>query len=309
MTSAYEAARPEPNREHRLPSGARVHVWNAVGPARAMVQLQHGFAEYAERFAHQHHGLIGHLTRRGFEVWAMDLHGHGRSPGRRGVADIRRAVADHRDLRQAMRAGAALPVLLIGHSLGGLVTAGSALSDPAGVTGVVLLAPSLPPALPRPARAVLNVCARLLPGAPAPLKKAPLADLTRLSDQARITALDPLMHDGRVPITLAATALHVAADVWRRAPLDWRAPCLVVHGTADTSTDPRQSRRLVGLLPVTDKTLHLVAGGRHELLHDLDRDDVLARVLTWLDALSTAQPSEAIPPAGHAPRRATDTTF
>ncbi|MFI8287841.1 alpha/beta fold hydrolase [Streptomyces sp. NPDC085614] len=308
MTSRDEEARPMGAREHRLPSGARVQVWEAFGPARAMIQLQHGFAEYSERFVHQHHELIGHLTRHGFQVWAMDLHGHGRSPGRRGLADMRQAVTDHRDMRQIMRANGTLPVLLIGHSLGGLVTAGSALADPAAVRGVVLLAPSLPPALPRPARIALNVCARLLPAVPAPLKKAPPADLTRLPDQVRKTALDPLIHDGRVPLKVAATALHVAADIWQRAPLDWTVPCFIVHGTADTSTDPAQSRRLAGLLPVTDKTLHMVVGGRHELLHDLDGDDVLARVLTWLNSHITAQPSEAIPPTDRAPHRGTDTT-
>lgn len=305
MTSRDEGARSGPAQEHRLPSGARVQVWDAAGPPRAMVQLQHGFAEYAGRFVHQHHELIGHLTRRGFEVWAMDLHGHGRSPGRRGLADIRQAVRDHRALRHIMRARSTLPVLLIGHSLGGLVTAGSALADPTGVGGVVLLAPSLPPALPRPARAAMDLCARLLPAVPAPLKKAPPADLTRLPEQVRITALDPLVHNGRVPLKLAATALHVAADVWERAPQHWRTPCLVVHGTADTSTDPGQSRRLTGLLPVADKTLHLIAGGRHELLHDLDGDDVLTRVLSWLDTHTTAHPPEATPPAGHAPRQDT----
>ncbi|GAA2768874.1 hypothetical protein GCM10010103_79180 [Streptomyces paradoxus] len=144
------------------------------------------------------------------------------------------------------------------------MTAGSTLADPTGVGGVVLLAPSLPPSLPGPARAAMDLCARLMPAVPAPLKKAPPADLTRLPEQRRSTALDPLIHNGRVPLKLAATALHVAADVWERAPHHWHTPCLLVHGTADTSTDHGQSRRLAALLPTADKTLHLVAGGQHD---------------------------------------------
>ncbi|MFJ2134751.1 hypothetical protein ACIOMQ_28530 [Streptomyces sp. NPDC087845] len=48
------------------------------------------------------------------------------------------------------------------------------------------------------------------------------------------------------PLLVGAGALDVAAAVRAGAPW-WRAPCLVVHGTADTSTDPRASRRLAGL--------------------------------------------------------------
>lgn len=130
----------------------------------------------------------------------------------------------------------------------------------------------------------MDLLARVVPAAPAPLKKAPASELTRLPEQRRITAADPLLFPGRVPMRLAATALHVAAEVWEQASDTWSTPCLVVHGTADTSTEPDRSRRFVDLLPATDKSLQLVTGGKHELLHDLDGDAVLTSLLSWLDS-------------------------
>ncbi|MBB2943360.1 alpha-beta hydrolase superfamily lysophospholipase [Actinoplanes lutulentus] len=264
-----------------LDSGARVHVWNPAGQARAIVQLQHGFAEHAQRYTDEHAQLIPHLLDRGYGVWAMDMIGHGRSPGPRRLTDIRAAVADHVRVRARLH-GEGLPVLLFGHSLGGLVTAGSVATDPAGTAGVVLSAPVLVPPVPAPARAAAMLLARLLPRTPVPGRNAPIDELTRRPDVVERARRDPLMHPGRVPLLVGATALDVSARLWRHAPR-WQAPCLVLHGTDDTATDHRQSRRLVDALGTGDKTLHLVDGGRHELLNDLPAERILDLVLTWID--------------------------
>ncbi|MFG3149824.1 alpha/beta fold hydrolase [Streptomyces sp. NPDC048243] len=280
-----------PRRPDHAPGGARhhtralstgtvVHVWAPGQPAAAMIQLQHGFAEYSERFVHQYSQLVPRLTGKGVEVWAMDLPGHGRSPGRPGVVDVRRAAEEHARLRHDMLSRK-LPLLAIGHSLGGLVTAGSIATDQTGIAGAVLLAPALPRSLPAPARTLLNTVARIFPSAPAPVPAAPATDLTRREEMVRQAAQDPLMAHRGLPLLVAASSLSVAAEVWASAP-QWQVPCLVVHGTADTSTDPKGSRRLVELLK-EGSTFLPVKGGRHELLHDNDAEYVLHQVLDFVD--------------------------
>ncbi|WP_405904081.1 lysophospholipase [Streptomyces sp. NBC_00656] len=264
-----------------LPSGAVVHTWTPGEPVVAMVQLQHGFGEYSERFLNQYSRLVPHLVSKGIKVWAMDMLGHGRSPGRRGVVDVRRAVDDHVRVRRDMLSRS-LPLLALGHSLGGLVTAGSVTVDEAGIAGVVLLAPALPRSLPAPVRTFLGAMARILPGAPAPVPAAPASELTRRQDVVRHAEQDPLMAHRRLPLLVGAGALDIAAAVWAGAP-GWRAPCLVVHGTADTSTDPRASHHLADLLTAVDSSYLSVEGGRHELLHDDAADLVLENVLAFAD--------------------------
>ncbi|CVK94630.1 uncharacterized protein FMAN_03652 [Fusarium mangiferae] len=150
----------QPNHIHfDLPSGVFVHRW-LCDSSRAIVILQHGFAEYAERYVWSHAKLIPVLNAQGFEVWAMDLWGHGRSPGNRGVVDVQKAVDDHIQIRHRA-ATLGLHVFLFGHSLGGLITAASAARDASPPNdGVVLSSPALPAAMIAPGERALGLLAR-----------------------------------------------------------------------------------------------------------------------------------------------------
>lgn len=72
------------------------------------------------------------------------------------------------------------------------------------------------------------------------------------------------------------------AKVWATAS-QWQIPCLVIHGTADTSTHLRCSRRLAELLRSEGSTHLPIKDGRHELLHDDDAALVLRHVFTFVD--------------------------
>jgi acylglycerol lipase len=63
-----------------------------------------------------------------------------------------------------------------------------------------------------------------------------------------------------------------------------RVPLLVLHGTADKMAAPGRSVELVERASSTDKTLHLVDGGYHALLRDLDRTATEDLILAWIDA-------------------------
>ena len=258
-----------------------VHVWETAGPPRALVQLQHGYSEYSERYVTLYGGLIPHLVELGFEVWAQDLEGHGDSPGRPGSPDVRRSVIDHVLTRRRMRERG-LPVLLFGHSLGGLVTAGSVTVDPQDVAGVVLTSPALIPLPPPPVLEAVKLVGLLFPRLPAPIPRRGPARLTRVAEYVEAGERDTRVFRGRMPLRTAASVLEVNAGVRCRIP-HWRTPCLVVHGTGDNVTDAGQSRAFVESLPVEDKEFHPVEGGYHELLHDIDGARTLELVTAWLD--------------------------
>ena len=274
------ARRAESDRCERWDAGTGVagYVWHAPGP-RAVLLLQHGLGEYAHRYVRQYNALIPRLLDAHISVYAIDLRGHGQSPGRRAVTDIRQAVEDHLAARRRLRAQP-LPVFALGHSLGGLVTAGSVARDPTGLRGVILSSPLLSLDASPFARRVFNAVARFAPAFPT--RALDPAAMTRVAEQIKAAADDPLMYRGRVPLLLGATALEVAHDNW---PLyaEWRVPTLLLHGTADTITDPAGSRAFYDTIASTDKTLHLVEGGYHELLNDADRDETLHALLNWLE--------------------------
>lgn len=129
--------------------------WEAPEP-RGIVLLQHGFGEYAERYVTSYARFIPRLMHAGLSVYAFDLPGHGRSPGPRVVLDSEVAVDVHLAARAALREQP-LPVLLFGHSLGGLVTAASAGRDPQGLAGSCFPAPFWVAIIPaRRSRSVLH---------------------------------------------------------------------------------------------------------------------------------------------------------
>ncbi len=258
--------------------GLSGYRWPAAD-ARANVLLAHGFAEYAERYVAHYHQLVPKLNALGFNVYAFDLRGHGRSPGARGVTDMREAVADHIAARRAL-AAEDKPLFLFGHSLGGLLTAASAAQDKSNIAGVILSAPALSISAPAHLRAIAGVVSIFAPGA----RLVPPLDadgLSRIPEEVAAYRKDPMISDTRVPAKTGATAIDVAEASW---PLyrKWTLPVLVLHGEQDRATDPEGSKRFAALAPAPDKHLILYPQGRHELLNDLERDAAMSAITDWL---------------------------
>jgi alpha-beta hydrolase superfamily lysophospholipase len=266
-------------RPWEIGTGVRGYVWEAPEP-RAVLLLQHGYGEYAQRFVERYSQLIPHLLNAGLSVYAIDLWGHGHSPGRRAVTDLGQAVEDHLAARRKLR-GQPLPLFVFGHSLGGLVTATSVAREQSGLSGVILSSPFLRKEVAAWKRLLVNVFAAVGPTLPAPEKPAELSGLSRIPEELDFVENDPLIYRGRAPMLLAATALNLLEDN-PSLYQEWRLPTLVLHGTADTYTDPEGSRELFKTIASQDKTLHIVEGGHHELLNDKERDETLRVLLAWL---------------------------
>lgn len=257
--------------------GIQGYTWHAREP-RAALLLQHGYSEYAHRYVERYDRLIPHLLRIGVSVHAFDMQGHGRSAGRRGVVDVHQAVRDHLAARGALRA-LPLPLFVMGHSLGGLVTASSVAVDPAGVYGAIISSAALKAGNVL-LRFLAGVLAAVAPHAPAP--SVSLEGLSRIPEEVEAAEQDPLIYHGRLPNSVAAGILsraHASRQLYSR----WTVPTLILHGTADRITDPEDSRRLHEAISSPDRTLHLVEGGYHELLNDTGRDETLRVILGWLE--------------------------
>lgn len=255
------------------------YVWQAESP-RGIVLLSHGFGEYAKRYLQKYHQLIPTLVENGFTVYSYDQRGHGASEGKRAVADLDVLVQDHLRAREALRQEP-LPLFLFGHSLGGLVTAGSAALDPRGVSGVILSSPALlvgenEPALTKKLAPLLGKVAPSLP-----VTELPTTGLSRLKQEVADYEADQKNYHGKVPALTAASMLGLSARLWSRYP-SWDLPTLVFHGTEDKLTDPRGSKRFVEAISAADKTYMEFKGGYHELLNDEPRAEVRELIVSWL---------------------------
>lgn len=255
-----------------------------AGEASRQVLLVHGFAEHRGRYAE----TIAALTAAGCAVHAFDLRGHGDSDGRRGhveaFADYRRDLAAVVADRAASPRCAGLPLVLFGHSLGGLIALDQVLFDAAPFVALALSSPFLAPAFRVPAwkEAVAALAAHLPPwiAFPADLDPAGLSH-----DPAVVAAYrdDPKVFDD------LSASWYVAVDtaqeeVGRRAG-EVRLPLLMLLGGADPVADPEASRRFFAAVASRDKRLEVYDGMLHEVLNETERARVRTDLLEWLSAV------------------------
>ncbi|MBN9618378.1 MAG: lysophospholipase [Actinobacteria bacterium] len=129
-------------REVETPSGVLVvHVWRPAGAATYTVLLAHGYAEHARRYDH----VAERLSATGAVVVAPDQRGHGLSAGERGLMADLDAYAVDLDavLTSLCDELGGLPLVLVGHSMGGLIAARFAQRWAADLTALVLSGPVL----------------------------------------------------------------------------------------------------------------------------------------------------------------------
>lgn len=109
--------------------------WLPGNPRRAMV-LVHGYAEHSGRYD----GMAMHFAARGFAVHAYDQAGHGRTRGPRGHVDRFGRLVDElvRFVDLVRQEDPTLPLTLVGHSMGGLVTAAAAVLGKPAADRIVL---------------------------------------------------------------------------------------------------------------------------------------------------------------------------
>jgi len=261
-----------------------LYRWPYALPVRATVALLHGLAEHAGRYA----ALAERLGALGIELVAVDLRGHGRSPGERAwVTTFDGYLHDARALLDAA-ARPDVPLFLMGHSMGGTIAALFAIErmevlERAGrqVAGLILSSPALAPGkdVPRWMLAASRIVSRLWPRYKA-MKIEP-ALLSRDASVVEANRLDPLVHHAAVPARTGAQILEAMARIEQgRASL--HLPVLVYHGTADKLTEPDGSRAFIEHVGAADRTLSLYEGAYHETMNDLDRDRVIDALTQWI---------------------------
>ena len=259
-----------------------VQDWpRAAGTAlRGVVVLVHGLGEHAGRYDN----LAQRLNAWGFAVRGYDQYGHGESGGPRGglPADDRLLVdlADIIDsARNRMEKG--VPLILLGHSMGGLVAAQFVAQALRPVEALVLSSPALDPGL----SAVQKMLVAILPKVVPNLQVSNALDATKIShDPAVVKAYqsDRLVHD-RICARLARFIADGGPATVAAAP-GWKVPTLLIYAGADALVNPAGSRAFSAAAPQAVVTTRCFDGLYHELFNELDAEPVFAELKGWLDA-------------------------
>jgi alpha-beta hydrolase superfamily lysophospholipase len=246
---------------------------------RGVVLLVHGLGEHAGRYD----TLARLLNGWGFVVRGYDHHGHGQSGGPRGgLTHAHRLLDDLADIIDSTRhRHPGVPLVLLGHSLGGLVAAALVARGGSGVDGLVLSSPAFALRLNPLQKLMLAVLPRLAPD----LSLRNGIDVRKLSHDPAVVAAyrsDPRVHD-RISPRLARFMADEAALVRSRAG-SWPVPTLLLYAGADRLVDPRGSRAFARAAPRTRVSARRFDALYHEIFNEADPQPVRAALKEWLDA-------------------------
>ncbi len=277
------ASNPRVEGEQGSLAGARglriqYRTWAPERTPDGIVVIAHGFAEHSGRY----HRVAQRLVDEGIAVRAPDHRGHGRSEGRRTsivrfddyVDDLTMVIAAaHEQWRT-------LPLILLGHSMGGLIALSLAVRANPPIDALVLSAPA---ACPRDVSRLTLTMGRALSRV-APNVGVLRLPLNRISRDPEVVAAyndDPLVFRTPIRARLGAEMLATMGRVEAGLP-SVRLPLLVMQGTADGLVDPGCGPHVYERAGSSDKTLKMYDGLWHEIFNEPEREHVLDDLVAWV---------------------------
>ena len=262
------------------------YEWDVADPV-GVVQVAHGLAEHSARYDR----FAAALNDAGYSVRATDHRGHGASivatPGDFGAAGFEALVADVAAYGASLRSD--LPLFLFAHSMGSFAAQSVILTHSEQYAGVVLSGST-----------ALDLLAAGMAEAEGPAgleafnagfeQRTGYEWLSRDEAEVDRYVADPLcgfdLPDETVPALFGAAG--TLADPATLTSIRSDLPLLIASGSDDPLAGGGQLVEVLGQryrdAGLTDVTVKLYDGARHEILNELNRDEVTADVVAWLDA-------------------------
>ncbi|MDJ0767499.1 MAG: alpha/beta hydrolase [Ilumatobacter sp.] len=258
-------------------------AWLPDGDPRGVVLVIHGLGEHSGRYGH----VADRLAGAGYAVHALDHRGHGKSNGKR--AFVKRYDELMTDLAQFRRMveeqHPELPLVVLGHSMGGNLAVGHVLDHQDGVAGLALSGAALKAGddLSGPQITIFKAIARVVPG----FRPQALSADAISRDPAVVAAYrdDPLVFTGKISAGLGAALLE-SMDRFPARYGELRLPVLIMHGTEDQLTPIEGSRELERLATNAHVTSHYFEGLYHEIFNEPEQAEVLDDLVEWLDGVT-----------------------
>jgi len=252
-------------------------AWLPDMPPRGVVAICPGL--------NSHSGYYGwaanELASAGLAAYAVDLRGRGKSEGERFYVDSVEEYAGDVDLlvQHAQERHPGLPVFLLGHSAGGVVSCIYTLDHPGKLAGLICedFAYQIP--APDVALALLKGLSHVAPHAH--VLKLPNVAFSRDAKAVDFMNQDPLIANEVQPTQTVAALVRADERLKKEFPLV-TLPILILHGTADKVTKPSGSQQFYDRAGSADKTLKFYEDHFHDLLNDLDREEVMADITNWI---------------------------
>jgi len=255
--------------------------WLPEGELKAVLLVVHGLAEHCGRYMN----LVDRFVPSGYGIYAFDLPGHGKSYGKRVFVnrfeDYTKTLDHFLDKVRHLQHEA--PVILVGHSMGSLVSAVFLTNGQEKFAGAVLSgigAVKVPDSISSATIFAGKIFSVLMPKIG--LIGLEVDGVSRDPSVVKAYVEDPLVHTGKTTARLAAEILRAM----QRFPGDAAQitlPILLLQGGADKLVDPVGAQMLFDTAGSSDKTLKIYEGLYHEIFNEPERNQVFDDMEEWLD--------------------------
>jgi len=268
------------------PDGLKLHVreWPCAD-ARGTVLIVHGLGENIGRYEH----VAAQLKRCGRNVIGYDQRGHGESEGARGrLAQPDSLLTDLALVIDAVRAQWPGPLVLLGHSMGGLVAARFVAGGLQGgpkpawyrpVDALVLSSPALDPGMSAGQKRLLSVVGPLLPNLALSNGLKP-EWISRDPAVVKAYVESPLVHD-RITPRLARFIVD-GGEFVRAHAAQWKLPTLLLYAGSDRCVAPGGSAAFAAAAPKGVVKVQVFPTLFHEIFNEPEQDQVFAALGDWL---------------------------
>lgn len=255
--------------------------WLPEGKSKAVLPIVHGLAEHSGRYMN----VVNHFVPLGYAVHSIDHLGHGRSDGTRVYVerfeDFTEPLKTYLNMVRGEHPDE--PIFIIGHSMGGLISAAYLLDHQAELAGAVLSAPCVQVSDSTSSMLIFvgKVLSALMPRFGVMQLEAEGVSRDPAVVQAYVG--DPLVYTGKITARMMAEILKTMQRVAAEAP-QITLPILLVQGSQDRLVDPHGAQMLYDTVSSADKTIKIYDGLYHEVFNEPEHAQVLSDVEAWLEA-------------------------
>jgi alpha-beta hydrolase superfamily lysophospholipase len=241
------------------------------------ILLVHGLAEHCGRYTH----VAEAFNNIGLNVYCFDLRGHGKSDGPRAfVKSIDEFREDVEAVYNSIPKG--LPLFILGHSLGGLITLNFLMfRERTDIVGVIFSGAALEIGedITPFTQKVVTFIAKIAPKLPT-VKLDPKT-VSRDPKEVEKYINDPLNYHGGTKAGLGLAMLNGINEL-KSQFIDFNYPVLIMHGEADKLTNPEGSKTFYNLCTSSDKTMKMWDGAFHEIFNEINKEDIIQYTAHWI---------------------------
>ncbi|MFP6776403.1 MAG: alpha/beta hydrolase [PS1 clade bacterium] len=255
--------------------------WLPKDDIKAVLLVVHGLAEHSGRYMN----IVNEFVPMGFAVYALDHIGHGKSDGIRGYvnrfSDYTNTLKIYLDKVLLWQTGK--PIFLIGHSMGGLISAEFLVNYDTELAGVIFSAPSIQ--APKKTSIWLVMAGKLLSKFLPKVKLIKLTSSSVSSDQKVVNQYfdDELVYNGKTTARLAYE-IFISMEMLVKNLYKINLPIIIFQGSQDKLVHPDGAQLLFESVQSSDKTLKIYSEMYHEVFNEPDHEKVLNDLRYWLES-------------------------